>query len=237
MNYEEITSNTNIIINNLNKLSINVNNIKKKVVTINSVYKKLETNRILVNSESNSFLLFQKTILKNEYGYYKNLYDIILDKYSKEILELSEYIIMILISLNKLEIDNIENKSVIMNKIINVKKYKKLTYGCINEIINTTINNLKLVDEFVTLFNKFVEQTINKNSKLNVHNNNFELILLNKKDTILLEYTKYCNRFVSLIDYFKTCSNSIIDQIDSSKLLSFFLSNTNQNQNQNLSNV
>lgn len=222
MDYDILKTDTNKIIENLNLLSNNVVKIKYKIGSINKIFKGLETNKILVNSASNSYLLFQTNVLKNEYSYYKNLYDLILDKYSKEILDLSEYIVMVLISLNKLEI-NREAKQTIMNKIIHVKKYAKISYGNLNEIINSTINNLKLVDEFTALFNRFVDITLKKNKKQNIHNLNFETTITNKKDTILLEYSKYCKKFTKLIDYFKSCSQAIISQIDTSELLKFFL--------------
>ena len=72
-------------------------------------------------------------------------------------------------------------------------------------------------------FNKFVDQTLQYNQKTNIHNNNFENTLVNKKNTILLEYNKYCDKFIKLIDYFKKCSQSIIQQINTSEFLKFFL--------------
>ena len=79
------------------------------------------------------------------------------------------------------------------------------------------------MDEFVQLFNKYVDQTIRYNKRINIHNNNFENTILNKKNTILLEYNKYCDKFIKLIEYFKLCSESIIQQINTSDFLKFFL--------------
>ena len=62
----------------------------------------------------------------------------------------------------------------------------------------------------------------NKNKKDNIHNNNFELNA-KYKENILLEYNKYCDKFIKVIDYFRECSDSVIDQIETSKLLKFFL--------------
>ena len=89
MDYEKLKTDTHLIIENLNLLSNNVVKIKFKIGSINKIYKSLESNKILINSASNSYLLFQSNVLKNEYSYYKNLYDLILDKYSKEILNFS----------------------------------------------------------------------------------------------------------------------------------------------------
>ena len=130
---------------------------------------------------------------------------------------------MVLLSLNKLEMDFTTEKQVIMSKIISFQKPKKISYGKLAELINNTIHNLKLVDEFVKLFDKYVTNTLKYNKKINIHNNNFENTILNKKNTILLEYNKYCDKFIKLIDYFKLCSESIIQQINTSDFLKFFL--------------
>jgi hypothetical protein len=222
MNYEDITTKTDIIINNLHFLYSNVSKIKKKISSINKIYKQLQSNKILINDPSNCYLTFQKNILKNEAIYYKNLYDLILDKYFNEIYELSEYIIMILISLNKIEIDT-DHKTFIFNKMIKIKKDSNINYAKLNEIITVTINNLKLIDEFIKLFDKYINRIVTRNFKANFHSNNYEMVIEKKKDTILLEYNKYCEKFIKIIDYFKECSDSIINQIDKSKLLGFFL--------------
>ena len=135
MNYENITLQTNTIITNLNALDSNISKIKKKIAYINQIYKTLEKNTILSIEESTSYLVFQMQILKNEYSYYKTLYELIIDKYTQEIYELSDYVLMILLSLNKLEIGSKENKSSIFNRIIHVSKAKKISYGKLNEII------------------------------------------------------------------------------------------------------
>ena len=106
----------------------------------------------------NDNIQFQSDILKNEYSYYSNLYNIIVDKYSKELYELTEYILIILLSLNKFEIDNNESKKDIYNKIIFTKKNSNISTGKLNEIVNTIINNLKVVDEFIKLFDSYIEK-------------------------------------------------------------------------------
>jgi hypothetical protein len=222
IDYNEISSKTDIIIENINLLDNNINKIKKKIAAISKIYMSLEKNKILT-IDQNDFLLFQTQILKNEYIYYNNLYKLILNKYAVEIYELSEYVIIILISLNKLEIKDKASKTHIFNKIIRIKKPSEINYGKLNEIINSIINNLKLVDEFIKLFDKYITTINSTNKNNNLHNGNYELAILSKKHTILLEYNKYYDRFTKTIAYFKKCSESIIQQIDSTDLLKFFL--------------
>ena len=56
-----------------------------------------------------------------------------------------------------------------------------------------------------------------------MHSDNFEININYKKDIITIEYKKYCDKFIKTITYFMDCSNCVIDQIETSKLLKFFL--------------
>ena len=103
------------------------------------------------------------------------------------------------------------------------KKVKQINYGKLTEIINSTITNLKLINDFNELFSSYIEKTQSKNKTLNLHCNTFEINIVNKKNTILLEYNKYMDKFNKLLEYFKECLTAVNDQIDTSKLLDFFL--------------
>jgi hypothetical protein len=224
MDYQNLLEKTAIIITNLNSLNKNISKIKKKIVYINNIYSKLQNNKLLkFDNLNNNNLLFQCSILKNEQHYYQNMYSLILKHYSDEIYELSEYIVLILLSLNKLDIDNVEAKNIIFSKIIQLKKINNINYGILTNIINTTINNLKLLDELLSLFGKYIDKVKKHYKKDNVHNTNFELNIQHKYDNILNEYNRYSNKLNDLIDYYNTSTNSIIQQIDNSQLLSFFL--------------
>ena len=223
MNYEEISNNNNIIIKNLSYLEQTINNINKKNLQLNSIYRKIENNKILICNPQQSYLNFQLKILKNEANYYRNIYNFIINKYYYELYELSENIIIILISLNKLEIDSKENKQNIFNKLITIKKEQIINYGKIIELVNITINNIKLVNEFLLIFSSYLESLIKSNTKDNIHNNSFELTIENKKCTITIQYNNICNKLNKIIKYFMDCSNSIYNQIKTSSYLLFFL--------------
>lgn len=221
MDYNSLNDKTIKIISNLQILIYSINILKKKIILINKINSKLDKNKIL-KQELNNNLLFQSYILKNEFTYYTNIYNIIIEKYSKDLYELSEYILIIIISLNKLEI-NIEKKKIIFDKIIYTKQISTKKSGKLNELISNIINNLKVVDEFIYLFNSYIIELKKKNTKNNLHNNNFEINIKYKKEKILLEYNKYCDKFIKIINYFMECSDSVINQIETSKLLKFFL--------------
>ena len=222
MDFNNILENTELIINNLNNLDGNINKIKKKIGLINKIYNKLEKNNVL-SINKNSYLLFQTQFLKNEHMYYSNIYKMIVEKFAFELYDISEYICIILVSLNKLEINHLETKQSILNRMIHINKVKQINYGKLTEIINSTISNLKLINEFNELFESFVNKTKKENNTLNIHCDNYEINITNKKNLVLLEYNKYMEKFNKLIEYFKKCLEAIINQIDNSKLLNFFL--------------
>ena len=222
MDYKNLESNTNKIITNLEILNNNINLLKTKIIFINNINSKLEKNKIL-KQDVNSNLAFQSIMLRNDFSYYNNIYNIITNKYSKELYELSEYILVILISLNRLEIDNSEKKKNIFNKIINTKKVNKITSGDLKELLTNIINNLKLVDEFIKVFDEYINNLKIQNKDKNLHSNNFELNIKYKKQIITIEYNKYCEKFIKTTDYFKECCECVINQIETSKILTFFL--------------
>lgn len=222
LDYNNLEDKTYNIITNLQSMNDNIFVLKKKIILLDNINKKLEKNKMLKHDNNNN-LLFQSNILKNEYSYYTNIYDIILDKYSKELYELSEYILIIIIALNKLEIENNDSKQLIYNKIIYTKQLGNINTGKLKEIINNIINNLKIVDEFIKLFDSYINKLTLDNSDKNIHNNNFELAIKYKKESIILEYNKYCDKFIKIIDYFKDCTDCVIKQIETSQLLKFFM--------------
>ena len=221
MDYPGLEEKTTKIIDNLQVLKNNIGLLKKKIITIRDVNLELEKNKIL-KQDSDSNLSFQSNMLKNEFSYYTNIYNFITGKYSKELFELSEYILIILVSLNKLEIGNEEKKKNIFSKIIYMKKDKQ-TSGNLKNVFLTIINNLKLVDDFIKIFNEYISKLEVKNNKKNLHSNNFEIKAKYKKEMIIIEYNKYCDKFVKTTNYFMKCCENVIDQIESSELLKFFL--------------
>ena len=223
MNFEELSNDNDTIVKNLFYLEKNINKINNKNLQINSIYKKIEGNKILVCEQEHSYLYFQLKVLKNETNYYKNVYNFIINKYYYELYEVSSCIIIILVSLNKLEIDNTENKKNIYNRLINIKKEQNINYGKITELVKITINNIKLINEFIIIFNNYVDNIIKSNTKNNIHNSSFELTIENKKSTITIQYRNICSKFQKIIDYFRKCSDSVYKQIESSNHLKFFL--------------
>ena len=222
MNYASLDEKTTKIIENIETLNSKVSMIKKKIFTISDVNHKLSKNKMLKQDENNN-LSFQSVMLKNELSYYSNIYNFTKSKYFKELSELSEYISIILVTLNKLEIGNVEKKKDIFNKIIYTKISSKETPSVLIDLNNKITNNLKLVDKFIKLFEQYIKELKAQNSNKNLHSNNFEININYKKEIVSIEYNKYCNKLIKTIDYFFECTNNTINQLDSSNLLNFFL--------------
>ena len=222
MNYACLDEKTTKIIENIETLNSKVSMIKKKIFTISDVNHKLSKNKMLKQDENNN-LSFQSVMLKNELSYYSNIYNFTKSKYFKELSELSEYISIILVTLNKLEIGNVEKKKDIFNKIIYTKISSKETPSVLIDLNNKITNNLRLIDKFIKLFEHYIKELKAQNSNKNLHSNNFEININYKKEIVSIEYNKYCNKLIKTIDYFFECTNNTINQLDSSNLLNFFL--------------
>ena len=114
-----------------------------------------------------------------------------------------------------------------MNKIIKVSYQKNINSSKITELVSIILNNLKLCNDFIKLFEKFIITSHQKNRKKNIHSKNFKINLMNKKNHIDLETKKYTEQLESLISYFYEFSQGIDLQVDKQKLLHFFVDNKN----------
>ncbi len=219
---QEINTKIADIFKTLDSLERNVEKINKKIGVVNKLHSKLSSNKTLVLKNTNSILKFQIELLKNQKKYYNELRSIVFNKFCDELYEISEYIIMSVVSLKDLEIDNIHDKNSIIKKLIYFKKGSN-DNSKIVELTNITINNLNLIEEFIQLFEKYIKSRSSKNKKDNIHSNSFELDLDIKKNVILLEYKKYKKKIIELIEYFHNCCKTINDQINNKSIMNFIV--------------
>ena len=222
-----LNNNTNFIMKVLNKIDIKIEEIEKKITQINHIYIQYEFNKNLGLDQPNSYLKFQVDFLFNEKKYFSNIRKYFIKKFVDELYGISEYIILILISLDDLDIGYADEKSNIMKKIINVSEQKNINSSKITELVNSIMNNLKLSNDFINLFQKFIIVSCNQNKKKNIHSKNLKINLMNKKNHLELEMNKYCQQLNILITYFFDFSKSIDLQLDKQKLLHFFIDNKN----------
>ena len=73
-------------------------------------------------NNSKSFLQFQLQLLNNENNYFRNLKKIINNKLYAEIFELNDNIMMIIFSLELLQVNDIKKKTAIMKRKRTVKR-------------------------------------------------------------------------------------------------------------------
>lgn len=223
LNIDDLNKKITKIFNSVGILKDNIEKMQKKMIDIKKVFIRFKDNKTLTLHQTNSYLKFQMELLENEKRYHENMKNIILDKMSKEMLEIYNYIIMILTSLENLEIEHDEDKHNLINKIITFKKVDQIDCSSIIQLINATVNNLELIYQFIQLFGEYIDQTTKRNSLENIHCNSFSSTLANKKNHISLEYMKYCDQITELIDYFLLCSDSIDKQMSQQQIINFLV--------------
>ena len=215
----EFEENIKTIFNTLNRLEGKVDKINKKIIEVKQVIQKFETNKSLALNQTNSYLSFQIKLLTNEKTYYSSLKRIILDKLYSEVLEIHNYVTMILTSVENLEIEHQEDKHNIIKKILTYKEEETVDCGHMLMLITTTVNNINLIKSFVDLFEEYITETITKTVEDNIHCNNFSSTLENKKNHIFLEYKKCSTQLEELINYFVDC----VENIEKQEIIKFLI--------------
>ena len=205
LNKNNMDENIKKIFNTINNLENVVENINKKIINVKQVIHKFENNRNLTLDQTNSYLNFQINLLNNEKNYYTSLKHIIVEKLYSEVLEIYNYVTMVLTSIEHLEIEHQEDKHNINKKIIIYTKEDTIDCGHMLMLINITNNNINLIKDFVNLFESYIQKTFQQASEDNIHCNNFSSTLENKKNHIFLEYQKYDSQLEELIKYFVDC--------------------------------
>ena len=95
---DEINNKTNKIYDTINIIDKKLEEINKKISEINDIYIQYEFNRNLKLGLTTSYLKFQTEVLFNERKYYCKIKNIIMKKFIKELYNISEKVILILIS-------------------------------------------------------------------------------------------------------------------------------------------
>ena len=124
-NSNDITNKVNQIFSTIKLFDSKNENINKKIKKINDIYIQYEFNRNLNLDNTSSYLKFQVELLQNEINYYNNIKNIFFKKFTNDLYNISENIILILISINDLDIGYDEEKNNIMKKILKIVKKKK----------------------------------------------------------------------------------------------------------------
>ena len=223
INSDDMNMKTNKIFNTVDILDRKVENINIKIKEINNIYMKYEFNKNLDYNQSNTYLRFQAELLQNEKKYYISIKKTFFKKFIHDLYEISDFVILILISLDDLDIGLENEKFNIKKKILKSKKQNVLDIGKILELINITVNNLGLTKEFIDLFENFINETDEENKKKNIHSKNMKVNLMNKKNHLEVEFKKYSEQLNELVNYFYDFCCSMDRQLDKQELLKFFI--------------
>ena len=224
---DAISTKINKILSSIKMIEFFIEKIKNKIAEINAIYIEFEFNKNLAFTKTNSYLKFQVELLNNEKAYYTKVKKTIVSKLSAELYEISEYIILILISMENLDINRSDEIKQIMSKIIKIKKKEKYNSCQLVEMVTSTNHNIQLVNDFINLFDAYINSLELISKQKNFHCNTLKLSLQNKKNHINVEYNKYCEQLKETLNYFVGCSDAISFQIDNNKLLTFFISQEN----------
>jgi hypothetical protein len=218
------------ISNQVKEINGTIKNIKETLITIdnkiekiNNIYMSYGYNKNLNLDKTNTYLKFQIDLLNNEKTYYINVKKFLIKKFIDDLSDISEGIIMVLVSMNDLDIGFDEEKKVVFKKILKFVKKKELNDVKIFEQINITINNLKLMGEFINIFEKYILNNEDQNNKNNIHSKNFKINLMVKKKHFELEFSKYSDQLTELINYFKDLCKSINEQRKNQEILNFLI--------------
>lgn len=226
---QDIDKKINNINNTTNILNEIINNIEKNIQLINSIYMDYEYNKNLNLNNTNSYLKFQVDLLNNEKKYYTNIKSFLIKKFIDELYNLSENVIIILTTMNTLDINLSDEKKKIFDKILKFKEQKNINSIKIIETVKIITNNLKLIKNFINLFDTYIVNNESINTKNNIHINNFKINLISKKQHYELEYVKCLQQFNELVNYFNRLSQSIDKQQQNQDILKFFLNNSDNN--------
>ena len=215
-NISSIKDNFEIIFGEIKK-------IKEKITKTETNVSKINENKLLTQDLTNSNLLLQISVLKNEHIYIHSLINIVLETFSKDIQELVANTTKILTILNCLEYEPHSKKKELLEKIKKIKLTDTVSLSLLNENINILFNNLPLIKEFINLFDSFINETKENSLKDNVHNSVYELDIYYKKEKLLLEYNKCNDLFLKIIEYFNSVTENILKNITQSCILKLYL--------------
>lgn len=220
---ETLLENVDSVFETLKNMDNRLSSIQNKIIYLNKVYMKIEMNKSFRKQQNNSYLKLQINLINNEKMYLKKIKKSLLDKFYHDIFIISDSTLMILTSLENLEIEHSEEKKAILKQASLIKKPANIDSVHLINLLNQTIINLGLISQFIDLFKLFIDETYEKNIRENNHCNNILITLNNKRNHIILEYNKYCDELNELVSYLMELINSINLQLENQKLLDFLI--------------
>lgn len=220
-NSDRLLSNTSDIISNIEKLNGKVEIIRKKSNSITKALGDFATRKSLNLDKSIEYLNFQEQIMLNEKNYYKKIKTLLIEKLYSDLYSTAEYTIMLLSSLDNLDIENNDDKKNVLHKMVPIKNLGKKSINNIKPLVSSINTNLELISKLINLFDNFIQKTNKENTDNNLHCNNYYVSLNNKCNHMILQHNKNYEETCETIEYFLKFSNAISEQLDNEKIFDF----------------
>jgi len=241
------------VMTTINKLNVNVKKVDevmfriiKKSREIYNLYVNFEQKKYLSLGDSIGNLKFQLQIIMNEKQYLHNMKKIFLEKVYQDIYGLAENIIMVVSSLDDINLEyqkNI-NKDNIMKQIIPIKKIDIKTFDLKNmvQLVSSIVHNLDLIKIILDMFQNFISNTVKKMKTENFHCRNLGDSLQNQRNHLIIEYNNNCQSLQQLLNYYLDLSKYMSTQVQNHRLTDFCvlnqeefnaLENTSENTSEN----
>lgn len=212
----------------IDKLKSTIERVQTKIVEINKKIHKFNQNSLL--DTDNLYLSFQISLLNNEKIYYSEIMKLVEDKMFFDMVHIYEKILMLITSLETLDIDHDEEKN---NIIIGVRKFQHtdtISCGELMNIVSCSNSNLELVKRFIDLFDDYIKKLEIEHKQENIHCANLTVTLSIRKRHIEVEYLKYKQQLEDLLTYFVDCTKYISDQLDKQQLINFLTHKNGTNE-------
>lgn len=213
------TSRAESIFKAVDRMKATVEKVQTKIVDINKKIHKFNQNALL--DTDRLYLSFQIALLTNEKSYYTEMIALVEGKLFADMKLIYEKILMLITSLETLDIEHDEEKN---NIILGVRKVQRSDTMACAELINLlacSLSNLDLVRRFTDLFGDYIKKLETEHKQENIHCANLTVTLTNRKGHIEIEHRKYTQQVEDLMAYFVACTQNISNQLDHQELLHF----------------
>ena len=236
---DKVMSAINKLDTNVKKVDEIMQRIIKKSREISNLYINFEQKKYLNLGDTIDNLKFQLQIIMNEKQYLHNVKRIFLGKVYRDMYGLAENIIMVVSSLDdvNLEYQKNVNKDNIMKQIIPIKKIdiKKFDLKDMVQLVTSVVHNLDLIKTILDMFQNFIDITVKRMKAENFHCLNLGDSLQNQRNHLIIEYNNNCQSLQQLLGYYQDLSKHMLTQVENHRLTDFCV--LNQEEFNNLENT
>lgn len=194
-------------------------NVQTKIVDISRRMHKFNQNALL--DTDSMYLSFQIALLNNQKRYYSDLVQLIEEKLYADLVNIHDKILMLLTSLEGLDIEHDEEKNNIIQSVRKAPRTNAVTCTEVITLVSCSMANLDLVKRFTELFESYIARLTTENRRDNIHCANLTLTLSMRKKHIEVEYSKYHEQVGDLVAYFIDCTAAIEKQLERQDFLAF----------------